>query len=104
MIVTCWSNGDPNLQTGSGLGIRLRIEDRDQFFDVAWTEVVIHLQDADQILVPITPSFWVDCPELRSRELGRWMLTIGIIPWLPGSRPWLSLRPLMENNFALMLL
>ena len=34
----------------------------------------------------ITPTFWKNCPELRSAEIGRWMVRRGDEPW-PKRKP-----------------
>ena len=35
----------------------------------------------------ITPTFWEDCPELRSAEIGRWMVRRGDQPWAKRKPP-----------------
>jgi hypothetical protein len=85
MRVTGWSNGTPST-TGSGYGLRTTPRDRDRWFDRAWTHITIELDGDGTVTVPLSPSFWRTCTELRSAEIGRWMLERGLAPW-PNRRP-----------------
>jgi hypothetical protein len=52
--------------------------------------------------VPLSPSFWNHCPELRDREITAWLKENGFVPWRKGSPPRFCLLPLGGNRFRLM--
>ena len=43
MRVMGWSNGQP-LPTGAGYGVRISGQDRDEYFDPGWDEVILDLR------------------------------------------------------------
>jgi hypothetical protein len=43
----------------------------------------------------------VDCSELRSRRIGKWLLDHGLAPWVKGKPPRLSLEPVGARRFRL---
>ena len=103
MIVTAWNNGKRHL-TGAGYGLKIRREDRDRHFKRAWKSVTIVLPDGSEIgnLNIEKRSFWSDgCRELISSEIGRWLLSSGHGPWLPGKPPQFHLEPDGERRFRL---
>lgn len=101
MIVTGCSNGHPNLATGSGYGVRIAIQDRDAYFRRRWSHVILRLEGGDTMRVSLSPFFWRRCSELRSAEIGRWMLENCVAPWTKGSPPRLRLEPIGEAGFRL---
>ena len=63
--------------------------------------LLVHLPDVCQPLkLPLTPSFWRTCPEVRSVEIGRWMCGRGEAPWPmrqpPRYRATLIIGPKIE--------
>lgn len=103
MIVTGWSNGRPNLATGSGYGLRIASRDRDVYFHRQWSQVALRLGGRESVQVTLSPSFWTGCGELRSRKIGLWMLESGLAPWPKGCPPRLRLEPTGEAEFRLTL-
>ena len=103
MIVTGWSNGRPNLATGSGYAVRIARRDRDLHFGRQWFEVAVRLGGEEAVRVTLSPSFWRRCSGLRSAKIGLWMLDNGVAPWPKGSPPRLRLEPTGEAEFRLSL-
>lgn len=87
-----WSSGRPG-PTGAGYGVRISRQSRDQYFDPSWTQIEIVLDGDVCVAVPLSPSFWRTCRELRSAAIGRWLLARGLAPWSAGDPPDLALRP-----------
>ena len=102
MKVVGWNNGSPNNITGAGYGIKVNPKDRDKYFQKAWKEIIIILDDKE-IKVNLSESFWKRCSELRKKEIGRWMIEKGIAPWCKGNPPELELVPEKDNRFVLMI-
>ncbi|WP_157383445.1 hypothetical protein [Nonomuraea coxensis] len=99
MRVTGWNNGSHN-PNGSGYGLRISKADRDRFFDRRWHSVLLELEKDQLVAVPITPSFWRRCTELRSGEIGHWLIKQDLAPWPKGNPPALVLEHLQGNQFA----
>jgi hypothetical protein len=96
-----WSNGQAR-STGAGYGLRISAADRDHWFERSWTHVVITLEGNGILTVPLSASFWRSCTELRSAEIGRWLLSRRLAPWPKGKPPTLMLRPINSNRFELL--
>ena len=101
MQVTGWNNGSPNNITGAGYGVRISLADRDKYFKKNWSKVLIELEGNREVEVKISQSFWAECHELRSAEIGRWMIKNHLAPWLKGSPPRIELQPLGGRKFKL---
>ena len=75
---------------GATTGLRVAAESRSRVFEPLegkLAQVRIGLpRHRVQPLCRITPTFWTTCPELRSAEIGRWMVARGDKPW-PRGRP-----------------
>jgi hypothetical protein len=99
---TAWHNGGPPTDA-AGYGIKFTKIDRDQYFEKGWTEVVVEL-DGIQANLTVTPSFWRTCSELRSAEIGRWLLNNGGAPWHRGQPPGIVVEPVDGNRFTARLL
>ncbi len=102
MIVTAWNNGSWN-SSGAGYGIRISIEDRDQYFRPEWKSVIIVLDD-HEVEVKLSESFWNKCPELRKKEIGVWLIKNGLGRWPKGNPPKLKLEPVGDRRFKLSLI
>ena len=94
-----WHNGSPR-RSGSGYGIAFSLADRDVHFDREWTAVSLRLEGGPTVDVSLTPSFWRTCSELRSAEIGRWMIGLGLAPWTSGHPPAMNLIPVGESSFV----
>ena len=100
MIVTGWSNGSPT-KSGSGYGLNISLEDREKYFNQDWKEVKIDIHGSGVIVAKITDSFWRKCIELRSSEIGAWMLRLGDAPWPKRKPPRYQLIPTGDGRFSL---
>ena len=101
MKVIAWNNGDYS-PTGAGYGLRLDPSDRDRIFDRSWKEVKLDVPTgAKSVAIKLAPSFWRDCPEVRNREIGKWLIASGHARWPRGSPPAFELVRLKENHFRL---
>lgn len=98
MIATAWTNGT------SGLGVKISVADRDRYFHREWGAVLVELEgESEPISCNIDKdSFWSPaCRELISAQIGRWLLSRKLAPWVKGSPPKLTLTPLDGNRFRL---
>jgi hypothetical protein len=92
---TAWNNGQHS-QSGSGYGLKISSQDRNQYFRREWGTVKLRLDaTAAPIVVNIDKaSFWNDtCRELISADLGRWLLANRFAPWPTGKPPRFTLIP-----------
>lgn len=94
MIVSGWRIGNPNIKTGTGYGIRLNSNDRDKYFKKEWDSVTIELVKGRVVKVNLSGSFWRDCTELRSKQIGKWMIENRVAPWTKSKPPRLTLEPI----------
>jgi hypothetical protein len=101
MIVRGWRTGAPNLDTGAGFGIRIRSKDRDEYFDCKWNSVRIGLEDGLIVEARISKTFWGKCPEIRSPQIGKWMLERRLAPWSDYHPPILNLEAIGDRYFRL---
>jgi hypothetical protein len=99
VTVTAWNNGQ-HKQTGAGYGLRLDPADRDRVFQRPWPEVALDLPNgARGLRIKLSPSFWRDCPELRSAEIGRWLIASGYRRWPRGNPPAFTLNHIRGRQF-----
>jgi hypothetical protein len=101
MIVTGWNQGSPDLQTGAGYGIRIKHNDRNGNFVKEWKSINIKLDAGESIEVNLSKSFWKNCTELRSAEIGNWMLNLGLAPWPKNEPPEFELEHQENSVFKL---
>lgn len=78
---SAWTNGKVNHTTGSGFGLRIPKEYRKAIFEKDWHFVHIKPPGIDKFEVKIHPSFWDKCHELRSIEIGQWLISNGLNKW-----------------------
>ncbi len=95
-----WNNGAWH-KSGAGYGIRIDKEDRAHFFRETWPDVRVELPSGVATKVRISKSFWKKCPELRSQDVGRWMIEVGLARWKNGTPPVLKLEPVGGQVFRL---
>jgi hypothetical protein len=100
MRATGWSNGRP-LSSGAGYGLRISVSDRDRFFHSDWDHVLLEVDGSRQVVVRLSASFWRTCSELRSAEIGRWLLGQRLAPWPRGAPPSVEIDHIGENRFRL---
>ena len=99
MKVSGWYSR-PNDETGAGYGIRVRKADRDAYFERRWKRVTVDV-GGEATELRLSERFWTTCPELRSKEIGRWMLGRGLAPWPKGAPPRLELTPVGPGRLRL---
>jgi hypothetical protein len=95
-----WRGGSADERSPAGYGIKFTPADRDRYFDPEWRSVVLELTDGPTIEVPLTPSFWRSCSELRSADLGRWLLASGRAPCPKDAPPEIAANPIGDNRFS----
>ena len=101
--VTAWNNGDHS-KTGSGYGLKISIDDRDNYFKKSAKSVVLHLSGKSGTISVNTdkPSFWSPlCRELVSKDIGAWLIANKMGKWARGSPPKLTMVSLGNNVFRL---
>ena len=99
MLAQGWHKQHPNDEPG-GYGLRLSPGDRDRNFDSSWTSVDVELDGGPTITVGLNPSFWRTCSELRSEEIGQWLLDAKVAPWPMGDPPSVVIRVIEGNRFT----
>lgn len=102
MRATAWHNGGHPTEA-AGYGIKFTEQDRDRYFRPEWKEVVLELDDS-LARVALSNSFWRSCSELRSAEIGRWLLASKAAPWPRGTPPGIVVHPVEGNRFSARLL
>lgn len=101
-VVTAWNNGKFN-RTGAGYGLRLHATDRDAVFNRSWSDVVVDLPNSKKARIRLSSPFWCACPELRSAEIGRWLISAGYDRWPQRRPPTFILIQVSENYFRVAL-
>ena len=87
---------------GSVYGFRVREEDRSIWFRPAWRWVTVWLPNEKwPSAVPISESFWDDCPELRSPRFRVFLERVGLDQWEAGRPPHFQLESLGGGAFRL---
>jgi len=104
VIATAWKIGTPNIKSGSGYGIRIKLEDRNKYFSHDWESVKIELDSGETFEVNLSEAFWGKCPELRSRSIGKWLIKEGFTSWPKFEPPKMRLEPIGDRIFKLSLL
>jgi hypothetical protein len=99
MYATAWHNGG-DAREPAGYGLKVTAADRDRYFDSSWTSVIVDLGDSSTAEIPLSQSFWRSSTELRSAEVGQWLLTAEVAPWAKGAPPGVVLTPVEANRFA----
>ncbi len=82
-----WNNGHRHA-SGAGYGIKITMQDREQFFNRSWSTVILHLNGYSRpIEVNVAKlSFWNrDCGELIKKDIGIWLIqnncAVGTLGW-----------------------
>jgi hypothetical protein len=102
MIWTAWHNGNHH-GVFTGFGFKVSIADRDLYFDRSWKKVTIALPvDSGYVLTEANidkESFWDDCRELITKDIGLWMLGRKYAPWQKGLPPRFTAWPIGVTSF-----
>lgn len=84
-----WNNSEKH-SSGAGYGFKIDRAERDRNFKPEWQQITVELptpRGINAVSVNVgKSSFWKNCPELISKDIGRWMLEAGYAPW-PKRRP-----------------
>lgn len=105
MLATGWHNGGAG-DDPAGYGLKFFAHDRDKYFDPTWESIVLVLDGGEaaaepsEIDLPLTTSFWRSCRELRSADVGQWLLRQEAAPWLKGSPPSVVVTQEDGNRFS----
>lgn len=99
VYATGWHNGSRR-EDPAGYGLKFVARDRDRHFDPNWSEVVVTLENGPEVRLQLSPSFWRTCSEIRSAEVGRWLLEQGAAPWPASSPLGIVVTPEGENRFS----
>lgn len=95
---SAWNSGKKH-EPGA-YGIKFTPNVRDRHFDRAWSEVIVELDGGATVNISLTDSFWRYCSELRSAEVGRWLLASGRAPWTSGQPPHIAVNLVEGNRFT----
>ena len=104
MLATGWHNGMAPLNP-AGYGIKFLARDRDAFFHPEWDSVVLDLEGSEpeetkSVTLELTPSFWRACSEIRSAEIGGWLISGSAAPWKRGDPPGIVVRNIGGSRFS----
>ncbi len=101
MLATGWHGG--NVATPlepAGYGVKFAAVDRDAYFDNSWSDAILELDGGGSVSIPLSPSFWRTCSELRSADVGRWLLAAKAAPWPKGNPPGIVVKHIEGNRFS----
>ena len=102
-VATAWNNGNAS-DSGAGYGLKIGIADRDRFFRRSWRTVRLRLAaGGDTRIAEVNcakDSFWNGtCRELIGKEIGRWFIDNGVVPWPRGKPPRFRMCPVASGVF-----
>ena len=99
ILITAWNNGK-FLPNGAGYGIQVSEQFRDEFLSVLWPSFFLCLEGEEgEVELAINDDmFWSRGRELRSAQIGRWLIKNGKAPW-QGQPPEIYLKPLGQRRF-----
>jgi len=95
---TVWTNGKPNTNTGSGYGINIPLKIRRSIFQESWDSIELDL-DGSIIHIPLTNAFWNKCNEVRSPEIGKWLIKNNANTWRKGKPTKVEIIQIDGNQF-----
>lgn len=95
---TVWTNGKPNIITGSGYGINIPLKVRNTIFQKSWNNLELDL-DGSIVYVPISNAFWRKCNEVRSPEVGKWLIKNNANTWIKGKPTKIEMTQVEGNRF-----
>ncbi len=95
---TIWTNGKPNTSTGSGYGINIPLKIRESIFQDSWDSIELNL-DGSIINIPLTNAFWNKCNEVRSSDIGKWLIKNNANTWAKGKPTKVEIIQVDGNQF-----
>jgi hypothetical protein len=100
MLATARHGGNGEWTEPFGYGFQFSIHDREKYFDRSWIEAIFELDGAGTAAIKLRDAFWLRCTELRSADIGRWLLVSGVAPWKKGSPPGIVVDHIEGNRFT----
>ena len=81
IVLTGWKGGT--------FGFRVSKQDQELFRKLSKVKLELPnpREESSQIEIKLSQSFWRECPELRSKQIGGWMFKRGNWPWPKGKPP-----------------
>lgn len=95
--VTTWRNSTHNNTTGAGYGIR--IPKSEYSYIENWNKIII--SNTEDIVFRESRSFNKKCPEIRSKLIGKFLISNNLNNWQKGETIKLNLEDLGHNIFRL---
>ena len=99
---TAWNDGK-HLPTGGGYGLHVPLADRNAQFKKRWSTVTLELRCGSRYTPVVVntskASFWRDCSELISRDIGAWLINNGQAHWPRGSPPRFTVTAIRPGLF-----
>lgn len=104
MLMQAWNNGR-FIANGSGYGVTVSGQFRDEYLDVNWASIYLHLDGEDEpVELAINNSvFWSKGRELRSGKIGKWLIKNGLATFDLENPPELVVTPMEGNHFKISL-
>ena len=104
MLMQAWNNGR-FIANGSGYGVKVSEQFRDEYLDVNWASIFLHLEGEDEpVELAINNSvFWSKGRELRSGKIGKWLIKNGLAEFDVENAPELTVTPMEKNHFKVSL-
>lgn len=104
MLMKAWNNGR-FLPNGSGYGVEVSEQFRDEYLRVDWPSIFLHLDGVEEpVELAINNSvFWNRGRELRSGKIGKWLIQNGFASWDLENPPELHVTPMEGNHFGVSL-
>lgn len=99
MKVKTWNNGSFS-KSGVGYGISIPKGSREKFFNKDWSSVIIHIDNTEVVII-LNNTFWTTCNELRSKEIGKFLIGKGLAEWEKGKPHELNLKVCTYREFKL---
>lgn len=86
-IAKTWNNGSRHV-SGAGYGIKITLQDREQFFDRSWRTAILYLDGYSRPIEAnvAKATFWNrTCGELIKKDIGIWLIqnncAVGTLGW-----------------------
>lgn len=104
MLMQAWNNGR-FISNGSGYGVTVSPKFRDDYLDVNWASIFLHLEGEEEpVELAINNSvFWSKGRELRSGKIGKWLIKNGLAQFDLENPPELTVTAMEKNHFKVSL-